>query len=896
MRERVFSVARFTLLPGIVPRTRKLLFSGFDYIAIFIAVAFASLRLLPANHPYLNPVNQGRFGIRHVLGEAKRRLIFDRYHTDQVVLYYTLLLGFGILCLQFIFAALAISTHGAHAAGFADTMHSYFVTENNKTDIAYNLLDLVFAFDGIFDSNSAGNGGQMVPKSLAPVHAGLHILFKFYNTGILAVAALVFLYMITTVIMESSETGVPFGKRFNGAWAPLRMIFAVGLLMPLPTFGINGGQWMTMYVAKWGSSVATNGWIKFLDSLQGQTPLGQKDSLIVEPRAPSINALVEFLFVAETCANFQNLMYGTAVNGYVISENTAAVYLQGPAGGGGGGGTVDTFDAARKFTNQQNIYIRFGEQDDDYVSPQGHIRPVCGDMTFKLEDTAQPGSLAMQATWYKLIKDIWTNQEFSQTALNLATRYVPNERRDPDAPVPSGGGTMVDFVKKMTDIKTQLPTQGNNTLPTAFTDARTQQINAPSWDKDFRQLGWAGAAIWYNKLAEMNGSFMAAVHDVPRGGRYPEVMETISEQKRQTDALIDPQQRFQPYEAIGNRVDFANPADKYEAMVEYTAQQIWRAGYMVPTNSSMIDVIRAIFGLEDLFSMRDNINAGVNPLAQLAGLGRGLLEASIQNLGFSFGAGIVSGLADLIGMTPMKTIGAGVAKFTTKIGMIGFTLGFMLFYVVPFMPFIYFFFSAGTWVKSIFTGLVGIPLWAIAHLRIDGEGLPGPMGMTGYFLLFEIFIRPILTVMGLIGGLTIFGAQAFVLDQIWDLVTSNLTGYDYDPDAVTTTADGVGDALTNTGNTTGTALGSVDGMRGIIDQFMFTIMFTVIIYIMALSSFKMADMVPDKILRWMGMHERSFGEFDPNPAEKVMSQVTEGLGMLADRENAPLMALLSRNS
>ena len=54
------------------------------------------------------------------------------------------------------------------------------------------------------------------------------------------------------------------------------------------------------------------------------------------------------------------------------------------------------------------------------------------------------------------------------------------------------------------------------------------------------------------------------------------------------------------------------------------------------------------------------------------------------------------------------------------------------------MPFIYFFFALAGWIKSIFEAVVAMPLRALAHLRIDGEGLPGPGATNGYFLLLEI--------------------------------------------------------------------------------------------------------------------------------------------------------------
>ena len=80
--------------------------------------------------------------------------------------------------------------------------------------------------------------------------------------------------------------------------------------------------------------------------------------------------------------------------------------------------------------------------------------------------------------------------------------------------------------------------------------------------------------------------------------------------------------------------------------------------------------------------------------------------------------------------------------------------------------------------------MVGLPLWAIAHLRIDGEGLPGPAAMNGYFLVFEIFVRPILIIFGMIAAVSIFAAQVDVLNVIWKIVSSNLVGHDPNVGAV----------------------------------------------------------------------------------------------------------------
>ena len=42
---------KYTFLPQIGPRLSTLLSSGFGYLALFMAMAYRGVRLLPADHP-----------------------------------------------------------------------------------------------------------------------------------------------------------------------------------------------------------------------------------------------------------------------------------------------------------------------------------------------------------------------------------------------------------------------------------------------------------------------------------------------------------------------------------------------------------------------------------------------------------------------------------------------------------------------------------------------------------------------------------------------------------------------------------------------------------------------------------------------------------------------------
>ena len=65
-------------------------------------------------------------------------------------------------------------------------------------------------------------------------------------------------------------------------------------------------------------------------------------------------------------------------------------------------------------------------------------------------------------------------------------------------------------------------------------------------------------------------------------------------------------------------------------------------------------------------------------------------------------------------------------------------------------------------------------------------------------------------------------------------------------------------------------------MRGPIDEFFFTVIYTIIAYLMAMSSFKLIDIIPNNILRWMGQSVSTFNDEAENPAEGLVGKAAVG--------------------
>jgi len=61
-----------------------------------------------------------------------------------------------------------------------------------------------------------------------------------------------------------------------------------------------------------------------------------------------------------------------------------------------------------------------------------------------------------------------------------------------------------------------------------------------------------------------------------------------------------------------------------------------------------------------------------------------------------------------------------------------------------------------------------------------------------------------------------------------------------------------------------------------IDVFFFTIMYAIILYMMALASFKMINMVPNSIIRWLGQSISSFNDNAEDPANNLTSYAAIG--------------------
>lgn len=973
MKPKTKKFLKYTLTPQVIPRLQGLFYSGFAYIAFFMAQIYRAVRLLPADHPYLNPVNMGKFGIRHAIVEAGSHLSFKKENIDQIIIYFMMFAGIIMLVAQIFMLFLAGFAEVAYAGlyGSSDPLDffAYFqlgapggpVHADGSTpaathELAFVLLDRVFGIPGLagpvgtsfFDDAAGGyscvvtgqpcfttlpqssstrvlladnqiytsvaanpsqNSYSLVPQNPFtltfpwPYHEALRGMLQVYSVGLLVIGVLIFLYFMFAIVAETTQTGTAFGRRFNHIWAPIRIVVAMGLLVPI-TYGLNPAQWILMYAVKYGSSFATNGWIIYNNAITGEeTLLGPTSSVVARPGNPPVNTLLEFTSVLSVCYEAYWRMYHARatrdpveINAWLVNPNEvtlAPVPLM-----------QTNFQQALDYFNYGTIVVRFGELRDSDSGSQmwdGEVAPWCGELSLDLPYVEQnmgatgdacgpnpglvePGSAVVLCRWFRLIKDLWC----SATGGGGGPAGTPDGCAGAYTPLvwPGGVPTFRDSIGiPMSNRHISIFNDPNSPMPTneelrAIKGVYEQAINttvtlgvlsqqdSQEWQERLTELGWGGAAIWYNKIAQLNGGLVSSVFAMPTIKKYPFVMEETRKRRAASDDGVSGEKASTPRRGTDDKLPMEDGEEEELVKAMKESRILWHdSGDRKVTGNAFLDAINAIFGTQGLFEITSNEAQNVHPLAQLAAIGRSIVDSAIRNLGYSTAAGLGGGLANLFQQHQIGSFAGAASSFFFQVAMIGLTLGFVLFYIIPFLPFIYFFFAVGGWIKAIFEAMVGVPLWALAHIRIDGEGLPGDAAMGGYYLILEIFLRPILIIFGFIASITIFTAQVQILNEIWYVVVPNVGG------ANITQAAGIG---------AGRTPGGIDFVRSAVDEFFFTILYAIICYMMAMGSFKLVDQIPNHILRWMGANVSTFGDQRQDPAQNLVRNAFIGGNMVGD--------------
>lgn len=814
------SVVRYAFMPEILPRLRRL-GMNFGHFAYVIALIYSSCRLIPAGHPMLNPANIGRYGMRQVVATAANNLTISRQNIDQIAIFVAILLGLVMTVAQLVIIVFMVGIGSANASP------GFFETAEPNTDTALTFLQSVFGLSNFF------NNSTMPGLSLAN---SFHQMLAFYSTAMMVIAVIIVLYYVVVVVGESAQSGTPFGRRFNGLYAPLRLVLALGLLVPLPT-GLNSGQYLVLHIANFGSGLATNAWYKFTDGLFNPSNITYSNATSAALATDVVN-VAKNVYMSEVCmAAFNSL--DTSDRKMQLREFNHHATSYTPARGGGRTAIVP---GSEKATMAWTRDMRTGISS---VSDRGEN---CGEITFK----------------YNFVEQDELNRDLSVKAVDIymkAIKKFAEDIRANDAPqmvaaYKSGGTGAVTSVTPDTIATKIVNLQAEVIDGFKAMDLKDLMTKTLGNSDDLKKSGWGDAAVWYMRIAAANQKIYQAI--ATSAPQIPSRMVVNSDTNADEGTWswmgwrtsLDRQISTIMKKTGEEFLDRTHPVVTGSDDRIYFTQQIDQA----ENESWFYWIITKVFPIEDLQELTNPNTKEILPMIKLIQLGTSVIHNSSVALAGAAAASIASLIPGIGGI--MQAAG----NMLTVIASIGLGIGFMLAYLLPLMPFIYFFFALVEWVMGVVEAVVNMPLWALSHLRIEGDGLPGPGAQQGYFILFGILLKPVLIIFGLVFGFIVFNAGGYVLNEMFSKAVE----------------------IANAG----AALGTFAIVA-------YLIIYTIICYNLAMVSFKMIDTIPAQAFRWMGQGNPNFNDGKPDPIgdqSRVVIGAAAAVGALAQSANSGIAA------
>ena len=783
-----------------------------------LAGVFSIYKLLPKDYPGLNDP-EARLTLSDIIASAWQNVRFTREGLPSAIIFFAVV---GVMAFSAFIAVTAILSL------FVGKAHADSAFSPESKDIAQSWIDYLFNINsGVFPvvTDTYGDTVAALDDPFAGsvrLQGSLMTALAFYSDAILIVAAIILFYHLTAMVVETAHHGVAMGKRASQIWAPIRLVVAIGLLVPI-NGGLNSGQFIVIKMAELGSGLASRTWDVFLDQLASYK------TKTVPPSGPIVQQVAADIIYMEACMR--------SWNKHVDDQIAAGVDLSGA-----------------RIQPPTGVAMKVGSVDGiayHYSSNSVADQDVCG--WYFIPTPKQVGAYSTQLT----AAAVTAQSSALQTALPKIQNAADTiqDIMNPSETTVTAAKTVKFDPLFMEAIKTY-QIEVNKSMAKIADGQSGQMSDAVG---TIRQYGWVMAGTFLNTISRIQGEVAsAAVATTPVS--HPPTKIGEEEHLSWKDSL----------RGIGDTTIYLHGGLRSQVQQDMVAFAGYQARVMESAKGSSPTAdaqCAAMYGLSSqagdgmlnmLFQKVDNLAIqhgvwakgsgagcgdgtnnkpitfgiqmnGTDPFAEMAALGHSNLQVTSDLIGWILGVAgvgafasgfassipIVGGIGNLAGAA-----GSAAASVLGAIATIFFVAGFTLAFLVPLMPFMRFFFSVLSWVGALIEAIVAMPLVALAHLNPEGEGLPGQSARAAYFFVFNLFLRPILTIFGLICGLVVFMIAISFLNYGFAVAVAGAGGAAYGHEAMS--------------------------------RVLYSILYVAIVVTCANHCFMMIDHLPEHALKWMG--------------------------------------------
>lgn len=674
-------------------------------------------------------------------------------------------------------------------------------------------------------------------------------IIGYFNICVLVIGGILFFYNITVGVLQSAHEGQVLGQRWSSLWAPLRTLFAVGLLAPMPGLhGYNMAQSGVAYAVKGATMMGSFFW-------------SQSAFLVISGKIPITTAasqmdpdFMKTVFMNQVCVQIMNSQLNNAnssANPLSVQKSVQPVKVL------TADGSKPLAPYSLKPTGQLETYTYLHDPSDAGKRVE---RNICGSVTTPelpeyIRKTTPDDSGILSNLGLPADNSASTLVAFTgahQLAMSQLSSGFEKIVSDNYSAAANTGGQVPDITDSLgqtilatNDIlskgiqATTSIAAGADMNGQASRDALLKRIkgscsNTTEGGEQSTQCygeGWIGAGSWYMMLARMNSELASLANAAPtatganfmspksiyrRTGGETNFFWGVGEDDLKSAGMLTANEA----EIIKSRYEeaFDNATAGMAALgFQMSGAQLGELNENTDANSFLSN-IPGFSGymtrlVDAVVQTASPSSWGEDPMIGLTKIGHALIHV----------ASILTPVALLAGSGVMGfTLPSGIA--TVLIGPISILMGAgaTLSYVLPMTPAILWIMAVTGYFLLVMEAVVAVNLWALAHLRMDGDGISGEAGRQGWLMMLSLIFTPTLMVFGLLGGMTIFR----VTSALFDLTVSQ-------------------------------------AMAGVLGGGVFIVFGAMIIYSIMIAtcymmiverSFTLVSDFPDKIMRWMGSH------------------------------------------
>ncbi len=641
-----------------------------------------------------------------------------------------------------------------------------------------------FLFEGTENGNDNSvtyvkDGKEVVERPTA-VMAALRGMMGFFSNALLIVASIKLLYELIQMTAESAQTGQVGGKNANKLWAPIRLVIAIGLLVPLDT-GLNSGQYIVLQIAKWGSGLASQGWKVFVEKLTENQTLSDA----IAPRILGISEALLKTYVCQRLTNFYAME----------SENPKEMVTK----------ITETTGNFPKVVFKSRMYDN-----------------VCGEVSFKMPRIVTGTTEAQRMIELTRINNDQFNQadgQIMQEAIKIADSFKRDAREKPTVDTSAFDTIVQNYQTSLTSAL-----KNSSVAKSALSDILNAVQNAAN------TRGWTSAGTWFLAIARAQGQVTTGGLNIPEvSGPNMDVVcaeKTAGPCKDYTQFIKAYEQSIRTQDAstgpsVGLEQSVVREHNDLNSFVKYATSV---GGLTIDKLLGYLDSGAAAIGLwtNDPQKAFGDLGGTTNPFGEIAALGHKKIRLALDYLGIAMLTTAAGGLLSFI--PGIGGVAAGLSTAATAVIMMISSLfllaGVILAFIVPLFPFTRFFFSIMTWIGSLIEAMIVVPFMALGFLTPNGEGFAGPNTRSAFISIFQIFLRPILCVFGLIAAMMMFYVAAKFLNAMFYEATSGIGLYEN------------------------------SGMK-FVQKLVYSVVYVGLIYVAANTSFKMIEHIPKHALGWM---------------------------------------------